>query len=131
VLVCCGLQFFAAEKIILPQKDMLYRCLEYGFCPNCGTKVARLIEQDYSYEIFIKESRGIKALRQFEKALKQREKMKSVRQGSKIAENYYYGDFRKTRKKDSNNQPIYLQIRKNFNNKSEILGEIVTHYSKI
>jgi len=131
VLVCCGLQFFAAKKIILPQRDMLYRCLEYGFCPSCGTDVARLIEQNHSYEIFVKEARGIKALRLFEKALKQREKMKLTFQGTKIAENFYYGDFRKTRRKDANNQPIYLQIKKNFNNKSEILGEIVTHYSKI
>ena len=131
MLVCCGLQFFAAKKIILPQKDMLYRCLEYGFCPSCGTDVARLVEQNHSYEIFVKEARGIKAKRFFEKALKQREKMKFVFQGSKIAENYYYGDFRKTRRKDANNQPIYLQIKKNFNNKSEILGEVITHYSKI
>lgn len=131
MLVCCGLQFFAAKKIILPQRDMLYRCLEYGFCPSCGTDVARLVEQNRSYEIFVKEARGIKAKRIFEKALIQNEKMKASFQGSKIAENYYYGDFRKTRRKDANNQPIYLQIKKNFNNKSEILGEIVTHYSKI
>lgn len=131
MLVCCGLQFFATEKIILPQKDLLYRCLEYGFCPKCGTKTARLVEQNYSYEVFIKEFHGIKALRAFEKALKQKEKSQIIFQGSKSNENYFYGDFKKTRKKDSNNQPVYLQIRKNFNNKSQILGEVVTYYSKL
>ena len=32
-------------------------------------------------------------------------------------ENYYYGCFKKTNRFDSHNQPIYLQLKKNFNNK--------------
>ena len=131
MLVCCGLQFFAAEKIILPQKNMLYRCLEYGFCPKCGVRVARLVEQNHSYEIFVKNFHGIKALRAFEKAMKYKNKIQSCKYASKVSENYYFGDFRKTRRKDSNNQPIYLQLKRNFNNKTEILGEVVTTYSKI
>lgn len=132
MLLCCGRQFYAAEKIILPKRDKIYRCLEYGHCPHCGSRVSRLIEQNKNYEIFIKEKRGIQALRAFEKAVMQREKyLKSVNFGTKSNENYYYGSFKKTRKFDDNNQPIYLQLRKNFNNKVEFLGEVVTHYSKI
>ncbi len=132
MLSCCGRQFYAAEKIVLPKKTKLYRCLEYGHCPNCGTRVSRLIEQERDYEIFVKEKRGIKALRAFEKAVKQRKRyIESVGKGTKTQENYYYGAFKKTARFDSNNQPIYVQLRKNFNNKSEVLGDVVTYYSKI
>ena len=132
MLLCCGMRFFSAEKIVLPQKDKLYRCLEYGFCPHCGCKVSRLIEQDKNYNIRIKERRGIKAQSAYEKALLQRKKyLETAAYGSKIAENFFYGDFKKTRRKDDHNQPVYVQVRKNFNNKSEILGDVVTLYSKI
>lgn len=132
MLLCCGKQFYAAEKIMLPKKDKLYRCLEFGHCPNCGTRVARLVEQDKNYEIFVKEKRGIKALRVFEKAVLQREKyLNFCVYGTKSNENYYYGCFKKTNRFDNHNQPIYLQFKKNFNNKTELLGEVVTYYSKI
>ena len=77
MLACCGKQFYAAEKVVLPKKGMLYRCLEYGHCPHCGNRVSRLIEQDTNYEIFVKERHGIKALRAFEKAKSQRKKNKT------------------------------------------------------
>lgn len=132
MLLCCGRQFYAAEKIMLPKRDKLYRCLEFGHCPNCGTRVSRLIEQDKNYEIFIKEKRGIKALRAFEKAVMQREKHLNANAcGTKSNENYCYGCFKKTNRFDSHNQPIYLQLKKNFNNKAELMGEVVTYYSKI
>lgn len=111
---------------------MLYRCLEYGHCPNCGTRVSRLVEQDYSYEIFVKEKRGIQALRAYEKAVKQRKKhLDSKGSGSKSNENFYFGSFKKTKRFDENNLPVYVQLKKNFNNKTEILGEVVTNYYKI
>jgi len=133
MLLCCGRQFFAAEKVILPKKDKLYRCLEFGFCPNCGTRVSRFIEQDKNYEVTIKERRGIKALRAYEKAVLQHNRFfgQSSKTGSKAAENFYFGDFRRTKRLDENNQPIYLQLKKNFNNKTEILGEVATYYYKI
>lgn len=132
MLSCCGRQFYAAEKVVLPKKGRLYRCLEYGHCPHCGTRVSRFIEQDSNYEIYIKERRGIKALRAFEKAVAQRKRfLETAAYGTKSGENYYFGDFKKTNRFDSNNQPIYVQLRKNFNNKSEILGDVVTYYSKL
>ncbi|MBQ2645204.1 hypothetical protein IJG14_06510 [bacterium] len=132
MLLCCGKQFYAAEKIILPKKDKLYRCLEFGHCPHCGVRVARLIEQNIDYDIVVKEKRGIQALRLFEKAVIQKKRyLESLTLGSKSSENFYYGDFKKTKRKDEYNNPIYVQLRKNFNNKSEILGEVITHYSKI
>ena len=133
MLLCCGRQFYAAEKIVLPKKDKLYRCLEYGHCPHCGARVSRLVEQDKNYEIFVKDRRGIKAFSAYQKAVKQRKRFleQNGLTGSKTAENYYYGDFKKTNRLDENNQPVYIQLRKNFNNKSEELGEVVTHYSKL
>lgn len=133
MLTCCGKQFFAAEKIVLPKKDKIYRCLEYGHCPNCGTRVSRLVEQDKNYEITVKERHGIKALRAYEKAVALRNRFLEQNgiHGSKTAENYFFGDFRKTKRKDEHNQFIYVQLRKNFNNKTEELGDVVTHYSKI
>ncbi|MCR5261566.1 MAG: hypothetical protein K6C94_06970 [Candidatus Gastranaerophilales bacterium] len=133
MLLCCGRQFFAAEKVVLPKKDKLYRCLEFGFCPNCSTRVSRLIEQDKNYEITVKERRGIKALRAYEKAVAQRNRFlkQTCLTGSKTSENFYFGDFRKTKRLDENNQPIFLQLKKNFNNKTEVLGEVTTYYYKI
>lgn len=132
LLSCCGRQFYAAEKVVLPKKDKLYRCLEYGHCPHCGVRVSRLIEQDFNYEIYVKEKRGIKALRAFEKAVLQRKRyLETSGSGTKSGENYYFGAFKKTRRLDDNNQPIYVQLRKNFNNKSEVLGDVITYYSKL
>ena len=132
MLSCCGRQFYAAEKILLPTRGKLYRCLEYGHCPNCATAVSRLIEQDRNYDIQAKDCRGRKADRAYEKSISQRKRyLETVPQGTKSGENFYYGDFRKTRRFDENNQPVYVQLRKNFNNKTEILGEVVTHYQKI
>lgn len=132
MLSCCGRQFYAAEKILLPARGKLYRCLEYGHCPNCATAVSRLIEQDKNYDVTAKDRHGKKADRAYEKAVLQREKyLESVPKGTKTGENFYYGDFKKTNRLDENNQPIYVQLRRNFNNKTEILGDVVTHYSKI
>lgn len=133
MLTCCGKQFYAAEKIVLPKKDKLYRCLEYGHCPHCGTRVSKLIEQAKNYEVFSKERHGIKALRAYEKAVNQRKRFleQSGSYGSKSGENYYFGTFKKTNRKDEYNQPIYIQLRKNFNNKTEVLGDVTTYYSKI
>lgn len=132
MLSCCGQHFYAAEKIVLPKKDKLYRCLEYGHCPNCGIRVSRLIEQSVNYEVTVKERRGVKALRAYEKAQIQHERnMESVKNGTWNGENYYFGAYRKTSRFDSHNQPIYVQLRKNFNNKTELLGDVVTRYSKI
>ena len=74
LLLCCGRQFYAAEKIVLPKKDKLYRCLEYGHCPHCGARVSRLVEQDKNYEIFVKDRRGIKAFSAYQKAVNQRKR---------------------------------------------------------
>ena len=55
-----------------------------------------------------------------------RKRLKSSKQGSWTKQNIYYGDFRKTRKKDEFGNPIYLQLRRNFNNEAEIIGEVRT-----
>lgn len=132
MLSCCGLRFYAAEKIVLPKKDKLYRALEFAYCPNCNAPSVRFVEQDYNYDIHIKEQRGIKALRLYEKCRKQREKyLATVISGTKAGQNYYYGTFKKTKRFDEMKQPIYVQVRKNFNNQAEELGDVITHYFKL
>ncbi len=132
LLSCCGKQFYAAEKVVLPKQDKLYRCLEFGYCPNCGSRVSRFIEQDTDYEIYVREKRGIQALRAYEKAKCQRKRhLSAVGVGTKTGENYYFGVFKKTRRLDCHNQPVYIQVRKNFNNKTEVLGDVITYYSSL
>ena len=75
-----------------------------------------------------KELSGVKAYRAYTKTI---EKVAIQQQGNKSAQNYYYGDFKKTREKDKNGNPIYIQLRKNFNNDFEILNKIETRVTKI
>ncbi|MGN0192620.1 MAG: hypothetical protein ACI4CY_03740 [Candidatus Gastranaerophilaceae bacterium] len=130
MLKCCGRTFSAARKIVLPENDKMYRCLEFGYCPNCRTTVSRLVEQDENYEVSVREMRGIKALRAYEKALARQNAEKS-RFGSASNQNYYYGFYKKSRQKDENNLPVYFEYRVNFNNVAEKIGKITTKCIKI
>ena len=58
-------------------------------------------------------------------------KLKEEKQGTKSNQNFYYGDYKITNKKDSQGNPIYLQLRRNFNNESTVLNEVETKVIKI
>ena len=70
-----------------------------------------------------KQRKGEEAQKLISKALFNRliffEKAKT---GNKQDQNWFYGDFSKTREKDENGNPIYLQLRCNFNREYEILN---------
>lgn len=55
-----------------------------------------------------------------------RKRIRNTRYGSKSNQNVYYGDFRKTNRKDDNGLPIYQQLRKNFNGQTELIGDVIT-----
>lgn len=128
MLVCCNQFFYGHFAKIIADNSFYFRRIEFGICPHCG--VSKFIDyiQDCQGNETIKEFSGEKAINRFHKW----EKMfLSPNLGSKGNQNVYYGDFQKTKRKDENGIPIYYQLRKNFNNQSEIIGEIKTHIYNI
>ena len=63
------------------------------------------------------------ALSAFEKTL---ENLSHIKSGTKSYQNFYYGDFKKTDQTDERGNPIYLQLKKNFNNDTEVIGKVRT-----
>lgn len=134
MLECCNLRFGGEFSRVLINSRDFYRKIEYGICPNCGCSKYRELRQVNGGAIREKLLSGKEALHRFEKISEQLSKLK---RGNFVNQNFYYGDFKKTRRKDEFGNPVYLQLRKNFNNTVEILGEIRTtvtyggkHYEK-
>ena len=127
MLICCNRHFRGGYYRVLSNKPDFYRRIEYGICPNCGRY--RLLD----FKIIngaerIRTLSGEKAELAFEKIIK---KLREEKQGTKSNQNYHYGDFRVTGKKDCFGNPIYLQLRSNFNNETEVIGEVETKVYKI
>ena len=127
MLFCCNCRFIGRFFRVLSNTNDFYRKIEFGVCPKCGTN------QFSDYRIIMgkvkqKIHSGKSAFNAFEKFL---DKLSPIKMGTKSKQNYYYGDFKLTRKKDSFGNPIYLQLRKNFNNVTEILGEVDTRVTRI
>lgn len=129
MLRCCSVNFDPLKKIVLPARGVLYRCLEFGICPNCGAKISRVIKQDAFYEVTVMQRSGVKALRELEKATRERERADAMlKQGSFSRQNFVYGTYRVTSKKDERGNRICVQQRRNFNNQAVDLNEVVTRY---
>ena len=108
-------------RVLSNTKDF-YRKIEFGICPKCG--VNRFCDYRIVFGKVTKKCySGKSAYSMFEKIL---ENLSHIKSGSKSKQNYYYGDFKLTNKKDTFGNPIYLQLRKNFNNDIEVLGEVKT-----
>ncbi len=52
-----------------------------------------------------------------------------LKQGSKTNQNWFYGDFKKSDKKDDRGNIILLQLKRNFNGEAIILGEAPVTYA--
>ena len=127
MLVCCNRRFRGGYYRVLSNKPDFYRRIEFGICPHCGNYRLmdfRLINGKGN----IKTLSGKEAENTFEKIVK---KYREEKQGSKSNQNYHFGDFKKSRKKDEFGNPVYLQLRRNFNNEAEVLGEVKTRVTKI
>lgn len=124
MLTCCNQYFNGNFKKIIADNSFYYRRIEFGTCPCCGVKKFVDYSQNCKGIEIIKEFTGSKAILRFKKW---ENFFASTKLGTKGNQNVYYGDFQKTRQKDENGIPIYYQLRKNFNNQSEIIGEIKTH----
>lgn len=128
MLSCCNILFKGTFSYVLFCSKLNYRHIEFGICPHCGALKFREYRQDYNGKEYIKDLTGKEArtkLNQWKKRLN------FQRQGSKTNQNIFYGDFKKSFRKDGNNKPIYLQLRKNFNNQTETIGEVETKISYI
>lgn len=123
MLYCCSTHFMGSFSRVLYNTKNNYRKIEFGVCPVCGCSKFKDFIQGYNGKEVLKEFSGKTAQ---EKLNKWRKKLRNMTQGSWSKQNVYYGDFRKTRKKDENGNLIYLQLRRNFNNEAEIIGEITT-----
>lgn len=131
MLFCCSSYFKPEIKLLLPSKDKLYRCFEFGHCPKCNSAVSRTIEQSLNFVIHVKQKTRFRALKELKQAQKEHIAfIKNTRFGTKTNENFYYGDFKKTNKKDYKGNRIYKALRRNFNGKSEYLEEVKTYYAK-
>ena len=122
LMYCCGDEL-SVVRLIFNSNRGVYKRVEFGLCQDCGTAHLHLFVINSKGKIKSKFFKGKTALKEF----KRYEHLKNnCKQGTKTNQNVYYGDFRKTRKKDKNGHPVYLQLRKNFNGDYEILNEIQT-----
>lgn len=125
MIECCRRYFVGSFSYVLFSSEYYYRHIEFGICsnPNCLKPKFKDFTISYDGKEHQKVYTGKKAFEKFEYW---RKKLAKIRQGSKENQNVYYGDFQKTNRKDDNGNCIYLQLRKNFNDQSEVIGEIKT-----
>lgn len=115
--------FIPEYSYILSTFSPFYRRIEFGTCPVCSTKHFRDYIQFIDGDERIKDLSGKSAQETY---LKWKKRINEQAFCTFPNQNFYYGDFKKTKRKDSNGLPIYLQLRKNFNNQFEILNFVET-----
>lgn len=123
MIECCNALQNASFKYILFSGKNYYRRLEFGICQNCGCLKFKDFTIDHEGNEKAKVYTGKHASQKLELW---RKRIRNTRYGSKTNQNVYYGDFKKTNRRDKNNLPIYQQLRKNFNGQSEVIGEVET-----
>ena len=127
MLNCCNCDFRGSYCHVLCNRENFYRRIEYGICPKCNV-VKFLDYRLVNGKEKIKILSGVSAENTFNKIYT---KIVTEQNCSKSNQNFYYGDFKSTGKKDLNGNPVYLQLRKNFNGEADILGEVKTKVIKI
>lgn len=125
MIECCNRLYNGSFSYVLFSSEYYYRHIEFGICSNPECAQAKFKDFTISYDgrECTKIYTGKKA---FEKYEYWRKKLAKIKNGTKGNQNIYYGDFRKTNHRDSNGNTIYLQLRTNFNDQSEVIGEIKT-----
>ena len=122
-MLCCNTLFNGIFAYVVQNNEQMYRKIEYGVCPQCG----ELRFMDYKLyangDGSIKQFSGREAKTKFEIWKK---KLINQPHGTYSNQNVYYGDFKKTRNIDAMGNPIYIQLRKNFNGQTEELNLITT-----
>lgn len=121
MLSCCNSHFSGTFFYVVSHKP--YRTLEYGICPVCGVEKFRDYKQYANGIEKIKEFKGLAATDEF---IKWRGLIRSIEKEIFFGGDVCYGQGVKTQKKDNCSNPIYKQLRKNFYNQSETIGEVKT-----
>lgn len=125
LLDCCNAYFESYFSYVLTCTSTLYRKIIFGRCPNCGNYVFKEYRQ---FENGLEDLKVLRGKAAQDRINRWTQKLKNQKSGSLSNQNYYYGDFKKTGRKDSNGNPIYVQLRRNFNGQSEILNTITTKH---
>lgn len=120
---CCNSLFTGSFSYVLFSSKDNYRRVEFGICPHCGCLKFKDYRVFFDGTDKVKYLTGKAALQKLEYW---RKKISEDKHGTKGNQNVYYGDFQKTNRRDDNGNLIYLQLRKNFNDESEVIGEIKT-----
>lgn len=124
MLFCCNNLYSGSFSKVIKNNGDYYRRVEFGVCPVCGVAKFREIRFAVSTQ---KEKCKILSGNKAEKKLKEiLERNICEKYGTKSNQNFYYGDFKKTIEKDINGLPVYLQLRKNLNGRSEVIGKVET-----
>lgn len=127
MLLCCNRRFRGGYYRVLSNRQDFYRRIEFGICPECGNYRfldLRILEG----KLREKYLSGKAAEQAFEKVIK---KLRNEKQGTLSNQNFYFGDFKISRKKDADGNPIFIQLKRNFNNEIQVLGEVDTVVYKI
>lgn len=125
MLTCCNSDFKGFFIYTLANTPLFCRKIEYGICPICGVERFRDIKYYNNGFEKVKELTGKNAVITYKRWLSL---LNNTKQGSYANQSFFYGDFKKTNKIDYMGNPIYTQLRKNFNGQAEVIGEVTTHY---
>lgn len=123
MLFCCNTDF-RGETRVIKYNNSCYKKIKFGTCPVCN--VVKYYEIRYSAFTDKKTFKTLSGEKAINKIREINKKCEKVKYGTFTNQNFYYGAFKKTRQKDKNGLPIYIQLRKNLNGQSEILGTIET-----
>ena len=124
MIECCNNYFNPSFSYILFSGKNYYRRLEFGICQNCGCLKFKDFAITQDGKEIVKIFTGKHAAQKLEMW---RKRLRNTGYGNKTNQHLYYGDFRKTNRKDINGIPIYQQLRRNFNGQAEVIGEIKTN----
>lgn len=130
MLFCCSKELKPFNVFNVACENCVYKKIEYRICPHCKTPIYQeTIKRFDNTETTPKPLKGEKAVKAFKRALLSRLVFfEKVPFGTKTNANWYYGDFQKTRRKDEKENPVYLQLKRNFCGEKEIMGVAKVHY---
>ena len=136
-MYCCGERLRVTRLVF--NTNGYYKRVDFGFCQGCGTahtfvyvisKGGRERERKFSGSTAIKEFKKYQRLKNnIRQGTRNNQNLSDKGHLSNEAAAYCICDFLKTRKVDANGFPVYLQIRRDFNNQYEVLNQVETIYS--
>lgn len=114
----CSKHYTALHSFFVEDKDYLSKKIEFRRCPQCGTPLYKETVITFKNAKITKdEIRGERAVKLFQRAYFNRLVfLEKLAMGSKANQNWFFGDFEKTNKKDEKGNFLFRQLKRNFNN---------------